>query len=96
MKIDDLLDGLEFGGTALAPAPAEAPPGRLRPARFEDQENYLLNWLTATPAQMRTLKSLELDPERRHEAVLTALLKDRNRNVIPFKSALRKTRADTD
>ncbi|MBZ0221137.1 MAG: hypothetical protein K8I01_11985 [Candidatus Methylomirabilis sp.] len=91
MKSDDLLDGLEGGGAAVQPGLAEK-----EPAGIEDRENYFLNWLTATPAQMRTLKSLELDPERRHETVLAALLKDRSRNVIPFKSALKKTRVDKD
>ncbi|GEM_PF-7064750 len=97
MKIDDLLDGLEGGGAALPSGPdKEEPTARARPARLEDQENYLLNWLTATPAQMRTFSSRELDPERRHEAVLSALLKERSRNVVPFRPVSRKTRAGAD
>ncbi|WKZ32858.1 MAG: hypothetical protein QY316_00175 [Thermodesulfobacteriota bacterium] len=97
MKSDDLLDGLEAGGTAVQAGHAEeGPPGKTRPARFEDQENYFLNWLTATPAQMRTLKSLELDPERRHETVLASLLRERSRNVVPFRPVSRKTRVDTE
>lgn len=55
--------------------------------RLTDKQNYLLSWLTATPTQMR---SAIVDPDKRFEAVLSVLLKDRSRNVIPFKIRSRK------
>lgn len=55
--------------------------------RLTDKQNYLLSWLTASPAPQRVA---ELDPEKRVDAVLSVLQKDRSRNVIPFKPRVRK------
>ena len=55
--------------------------------RLTDKQNYLLSWLTATPSQLRCG---EIDAEKRFETVLAVLLKERSRNVLPFKPRLKK------
>lgn len=55
--------------------------------RLTDKQNYLLSWLTATPSQLR---SGEIDAEKRFETVLAVLLKERSRNVLPFKPRSKK------
>lgn len=55
--------------------------------RLTDKQNYLLSWLTATPSQLRCG---EIDAEKRFETVLSVLLKERSRNVLPFKPRARK------
>ena len=71
--------------------PSEAPDNEVFEAaqtkRLTDKQNYLLSWLTATPSQLRCG---EIDAEKRFETVLAVLLKERNRNVLPFKPRPRK------
>ena len=67
-------------------APDEEPCTALR-LEPKDKQVYLLSWLSAKPAQMRALASMELDPQKRFDTVLSALLKERSANVIPFKKS---------
>ncbi len=55
--------------------------------RLTDNQNYLLSWLIAPPAQLR---SGDIDSDKRYETVLSVLHKERNSKVIPFKLRPRK------
>lgn len=55
--------------------------------RLTDKQNYLLSWLVASPAQLR---SSGVDVDKRFETVLSVLHKERSRKVIPFKLRPRK------
>lgn len=48
-----------------------------------DKENYLLSWLTASPEKMRCCN---IEADRRFEAVLSVLQRERKKNVIPFRN----------
>jgi len=61
----------------------------VRPGGISSEQDYLLSWLSAKPGQMRSLRSMELDPEKRLETVLSALLKEPCNKVFPFKKARR-------
>lgn len=51
---------------------------------LSDKSNYILNWLTASPAQLRSSVSADLDLNKRLEAVLESLHKEKEGTVIPF------------
>lgn len=61
----------------------------IRPEGIKAEQDYLLSWLSAEPAQMRSLRSMELDPEKRCETVLSALLREPCNKVVPFKKTRR-------
>lgn len=52
---------------------------------LSDKSNYILNWLTASPAQLRSSISIDLDLNKRLEAVLESLHKEKEGTVLPFK-----------
>ncbi len=57
----------------------------IRPRGLSGEQDYLMSWLSARPAQMRSRHSVEIDPEARCETVLSALLKEPCSKIIPFK-----------
>jgi len=61
----------------------------IRPEGIKGEQDYLLSWLSAKPGQMRSLRSVELDKEKRLETVLSALLKEPCNKVVPFKNPRR-------
>lgn len=58
--------------------------------RFSDKDNYVLSWLSASPVRMRTQASPHIDPDKRFEAVLAVLHKERKNNILPFKKPVKK------
>lgn len=50
-----------------------------------DRDNYLFKWLSAGPSQLRSAKSPEIDFDKRLEALLGALHKEDNKNVLRLK-----------
>lgn len=57
----------------------------IRPETLRGEQDYLSSWLSAKPGQMRSLSSMELDPDKRIDTVLSALLKEPPEKVVPFK-----------